>query len=340
MMKKIVYNEPLWYKEWRDLGFECVNGSQTVPLSAHLKNKHFQEIKKQHDLLLKKAKTVKNLKTYFQAYPIDNNEILCLADFIFHAFFYPSDFSKQDIKEKIYEKFIHFQVNELREDTLRFIDFQEDCIASIRKLSIDHEAKLDLIETIYHPQKMIQGLFDIYDQFQRIYQSLSFDETLFHNPQDIDDPSLQQFIEQIGLKPDHTPLAIYPSLINYQKTILMVEDQHHVLLIGIGLENNALYTYRQSRSDQQKLEYFLKLLSDRSKLEILTLLKNKSMYGNELAKAMHLKTPTISYHMDALIDGNLVHIKKENNRIYYSLNKKEIESMIQYLHHKLLKDEN
>lgn len=339
-MNKTVYIKPLWYKEWRDLGFECMNGSQTIPLNTNLKNRHFKEIKKQHDHLLKKAKTIKNLKTYFQSYPIDNNEILCLADFIFHAFFYPSDFSNPDIKEKIFDKFIHFQVDELREDTLRFLDFRGDCINSIRRLTIDDEAKLDLIETIYHPQKMIQGLFDIYDQFQTIYQSLSFDENLFHNTQNIDDVSLQKFIEQIGLKPDHTPLSIYPSFINYQKTILMVEDYHHVLLIGIGLENDSLNSYHKLRNEQQKLEYFLKLLSDKSKLEILTLLKNKSMYGNELAKAMHLKTPTISYHMDALIDGNLVHIKKENNRIYYSLNTKEIESMIQYLHHKLLRDES
>ena len=42
--------------------------------------------------------------------------------------------------------------------------------------------------------------------------------------------------------------------------------------------------------------------------------------------------------MDALISGDLIHIRKENNRIYYSLNEAEIEHMIQYLHQKLLKE--
>ena len=110
--------------------------------------------------------------------------------------------------------------------------------------------------------------------------------------------------------------------------------------MGTGLKSQSLTSYHESRNEQQKLEYFLKVLSDKSKFEILTLLKKKSMYGHELAKAMNLKTPTISYHMDALISGDLIHIRKENNRIYYSLNKEEIEHMIQYLHHKLLKDEN
>lgn len=340
-MNKKIYTEPLWYKEWRDLGFECVNGNdRSLSLQNHQKNSHFQEVKKQHDIYLKKAKKIKNLKTYFQAYTIDNNEILCLTDFIFNAFYFTSEFSHQDMKEDLIQKFTHFHIEELREDTLKFIDFQNDCIESIRKLPILDEAKLDLIETLYHPQKMIQGLFDIYDQFQEIYQSLSLDESLFLRPQSIQESYLQQFLGHLGLKGDHTPLSIYPSFINYQKSRLTIEDHHMLLFVGIGLENEILLTFHEARTQQQKLEYFLKLLSDKSKLEILTLLKKKPMYGNELAQALHLKTPTISYHMDALLEGNFIRIKKENNRIYYSLNEEEIESMIQCLHHKLLKDGN
>ena len=150
--------------------------------------------------------------------------------------------------------------------------------------------------------------------------------------------NIRQLLGHIGLKIDETPISIYPTFVNYNKLILMVEDYHYVLLIGAGLENTALTSYHESRSEQQKLEYFLKVLSDKSKFEILTLLKKKSMYGHELAKAMNLKTPTISYHMDALLDGDFIRIRKENNRIYYSLNEAEIEHMIQYLHQKLLKE--
>ena len=32
-MKMTIYNEPLWYKEWRDLGFECVNGPKPSSLN-------------------------------------------------------------------------------------------------------------------------------------------------------------------------------------------------------------------------------------------------------------------------------------------------------------------
>lgn len=53
-MKMTIYNEPLWYKEWRDLGFECVNGPKTLSLNISQKNENFSTFKKSHDILIRK----------------------------------------------------------------------------------------------------------------------------------------------------------------------------------------------------------------------------------------------------------------------------------------------
>ena len=45
-MKMTIYNEPLWYKEWRDLGFECVNGPKAISLDIKQKNEHSQNSNK------------------------------------------------------------------------------------------------------------------------------------------------------------------------------------------------------------------------------------------------------------------------------------------------------
>lgn len=45
-MKMTIYNEPLWYKEWRDLGFECVNGPKLSSLNISKKNDNFSTFKK------------------------------------------------------------------------------------------------------------------------------------------------------------------------------------------------------------------------------------------------------------------------------------------------------
>ncbi|MFR1852473.1 MAG: ArsR/SmtB family transcription factor [Beduini sp.] len=51
-------------------------------------------------------------------------------------------------------------------------------------------------------------------------------------------------------------------------------------------------------------------------------IKDKAAYGQEIANHLNLKTSTISYHMEALINVGLIIVEKQNNRIYYRLNDK------------------
>lgn len=80
--------------------------------------------------------------------------------------------------------------------------------------------------------------------------------------------------------------------------------------------------------DPSALCEVLKLLSDRSKMDILRILKEQRAYGGELARRMDLTTATISYHMQALINYNMVGVEKVNNRIYYTLNRRRIEELL------------
>ena len=113
-MKMTIYNEPLWYKEWRDLGFECVNGPKTLSLNIPQKNENFSTFKKNHDILIRKAKKIKNLQKYFLSYQLDNNEILCLADFILNAFYHINEFSKGHMEENLIQKFTDFHIELLK----------------------------------------------------------------------------------------------------------------------------------------------------------------------------------------------------------------------------------
>lgn len=79
-----------------------------------------------------------------------------------------------------------------------------------------------------------------------------------------------------------------------------------------------------------------KLLSDASKYEILQLLKNERKYGLELAEHLHLSAATISHHMNALSTCGLLNMEKDANRVYYRLNKVQIECMIDQLRKDLL----
>ncbi|MGL5245183.1 MAG: ArsR/SmtB family transcription factor [Sarcina sp.] len=82
------------------------------------------------------------------------------------------------------------------------------------------------------------------------------------------------------------------------------------------------------RRDEKIFRERLKCLSDKSKFEILKLLKIKPLYGQEIAEKLDLTAATVSYHMNNLILSKLVYINKIENRVYYNLNNDEINKFL------------
>ncbi len=74
----------------------------------------------------------------------------------------------------------------------------------------------------------------------------------------------------------------------------------------------------------------LKLLSDKSKLDLLQMVKDTPAYGNEIAKHLGLKTATVSYHTSALIEAGLLSIDKVENKVYYRANKDAVKKVLEY----------
>jgi DNA-binding transcriptional ArsR family regulator len=72
----------------------------------------------------------------------------------------------------------------------------------------------------------------------------------------------------------------------------------------------------------------LKILSDKSKFDILLFLRDRSAYGLELSKQFNLTTPTISHHMSALISVGFVVIEKRQNRLYYKADREHLEEFL------------
>lgn len=71
-----------------------------------------------------------------------------------------------------------------------------------------------------------------------------------------------------------------------------------------------------------------KVLSDKSKVEILKFINTKPAYGKEIAEALMLSTPTISHHMNVLLEIGLVETTVESNKIYYSMNREAMSKVL------------
>ncbi len=75
----------------------------------------------------------------------------------------------------------------------------------------------------------------------------------------------------------------------------------------------------------------LKALSDKSKLEIITLLKGGHKYNLEIAEALGLSPATVSYHMNSLLEYGMVTIEKKQGKVYYFLNEPGLKNFMNEL---------
>lgn len=81
------------------------------------------------------------------------------------------------------------------------------------------------------------------------------------------------------------------------------------------------------RDERKRLAMLFKLLGDKSKLEILFLLRDRPWYSLELAKRLSLTPATVSYHMEALLACGLIKLEHSEKRIYYTLKSETVEWM-------------
>ncbi|QHQ60534.1 ArsR family transcriptional regulator [Anaerocolumna sedimenticola] len=124
---------------------------------------------------------------------------------------------------------------------------------------------------------------------------------------------------------------ILPTIFLPQSISFSIKDEEEnkpdVIRLGVILDSN-LY-YKPAEVNSEKLNNALKLLSDKSKFEILKYIKDKPAYGFEIANALNLSTSTISYHMNSLITANLLKLEKDANKIYYSINKDTLNKLLE-----------
>ena len=108
-------------------------------------------------------------------------------------------------------------------------------------------------------------------------------------------------------------------------------DTPYYLTVGILFDDKFSISMTSLKEKEEGSEYMakvLKLLSDRSKLEILSYIKNKKAYGSELAKQLNLTNATVSHHMSGLVNAGLVIMEKEDTKIYYRTNIEEISEVL------------
>jgi DNA-binding MarR family transcriptional regulator len=87
-------------------------------------------------------------------------------------------------------------------------------------------------------------------------------------------------------------------------------------------------------SEEMKLLVVMgRALADPTRIRILGLLAERPMYGQELAKVLDVKPPTVSHHIAPLVMAGLVRVRRENNYHYYELDSDGIQHLAESTQH-------
>lgn len=73
-----------------------------------------------------------------------------------------------------------------------------------------------------------------------------------------------------------------------------------------------------------------KALNDKTRREILELLKKKDLTAGEIADQFSISKPSISHHLDLLKQAGLVQSVKDGQYIYYSLNTTVMDEIVKW----------
>lgn len=147
--------------------------------------------------------------------------------------------------------------------------------------------------------------------------------------------SFESFLsENIGIKPGDMNgymLHIYPSIFDCSSIAINMESETKTFYMQIGVCLQEGMSVKALPLESFLLLEGLKALSDKSKLNILSHIRDKRSYGQALARDTGLSTATISHHMSALINCGFIRLERVENRIYYQMDKENLQRFLKKL---------
>lgn len=134
-------------------------------------------------------------------------------------------------------------------------------------------------------------------------------------------------------------INIYPSMVMLNALTIQkfTKNEDTSIIAGVAIleliELEQTYASRECRN----MDKFLKALADPTKYSVLKLLRDKSYYNNQIANEIGLTGATISHHMNALVQLELVFVEQQGAKTYYGFNKNMFEKYINELRKQMLK---
>lgn len=222
-----------------------------------------------------------------------------------------------------------------QERTIDSISTLNNIIEFIKELELKEDTKWKLMIILNDPKKYYKSLIKTIEEngnayneaYKAVEKSLS---KLISNYIKYVNSDKCEVLNNI-VKNDTSKINIIPTL-SFGTSLFEFKDTYFV-----GILYEITYNeYVNSMGNKGELVLKLKALSDKSKLEIISILKAEPKYSLEIAEALNLTPATVSYHMGSLLECGMVVVEKKQGKVYYNLNKIGLKNFIDELNSTLL----
>lgn len=180
--------------------------------------------------------------------------------------------------------------------------------------------------------RVIEVLKNFYLEFYKPFEQTVYDymekRLIFHNELLEKDPIY--FINTIGIGDYSKAIQLHNKIILYMSFFIDVGifyftyEDTLVMYCGQTIEHRF-----ESRKKRDTYRALFKALSDDKRIEILKMTSQRPWYNKELAEHFNLTTATLSYHLNLLLDLEVLNFEPSiiNNRYYYTTNKESLKNL-------------
>ncbi len=211
----------------------------------------------------------------------------------------------------------------------------EDFLTYLDGASCDKAAKWDVLKIFHNQQECYEEVTSILKEVVTILETRFLDKieglvqryyeywTEIQEKQDI----MVLMHENLKLvwEANENGTVLLPMIFQpISVTLSSSPDTDRIDVLRFGILMDSRFIISKQKMNEEDVVNFGKLLSDKSKVDILELTAKKPCYGKEIANELNLSTATISYHVSALIKLGLLKTEINSNRVYYSMNSEKI----------------
>ncbi|WP_353092950.1 winged helix-turn-helix domain-containing protein [Tissierella praeacuta] len=167
-----------------------------------------------------------------------------------------------------------------------------------------------------------------YKPFEKTVYSYMEKRRDFHNKTFKKDPIY--FINTIGMGDYSKAIELHNKVIIYMSFFIDVGLFYFTYKDTLVMYCGQTIEHRfESRKTLDTYKALFKALSDEKRIEILKMTSKRPWYNKELADYFNLTTATLSYHLNLLLDLEILNFEPSiiNNRYYYTTNKENLKKL-------------